>query len=312
MSLRLGEGGGYRLLEAAGATQPVEPGTTSTAPNTLRVVGFDGTELLNLAINADTFILTKLDPGFPTVRAVGGAMPERDGEDDNTAHVGARAVTAEVFVAQTGTGPLIDRLTAVMHPGQRVWLYLGRADWPGERRIVGRGATFACPPGTMRIAQLGFHCADGLLEDAVEQSVTLNPVGGATGGFQFPVTFPLTFDSGAVPGSTSVATAGTAPTPVRWRLYGPFSDPIVRRVDTGHELSFPGLSVAAGDYLAVDTGTRTVLLNDDPAQSRYNRLSFATSRWWTLPASGATPVLFSATATGTGARAVLTFRDRYL
>lgn len=283
-----------------------------TAPNTLRVVRLDGSELLNLGIDLASFILTKLDHGFPTVRAVGGALPERDGEDDNTAHLGARGVTAEVQVAAVNTGPLIDQLAAVMHPGQRFWLYLGRLDWPSERRIVGRGATFSCPPGTMRTAQLGFHCADGLLEDTVEQSVILNPVGGATGGFQFPVVFPLTFNSGAVPGSSSVTTAGTAPAPVLWRLYGPFSDPIVRRVDTGDELSFPGLSVAAGDYLSVDTAARTVLLNDDPAQSRYNRLDFATSRWWTLPASGSTPVLFSATATSVGAHAVLTFRNRYL
>ena len=283
-----------------------------TAPNTLRVVSPAGVEALNLAIDPDTFILTKLDPGFPTVRAVGGPLPEQDGEVDPTAHVGARAVTADVVLSQVNTGPLIDRLATVMHPGSRWWLYLGRHDWPAERRILARAATFTCPPGTLRTAQLGFHCAKGLLEDAVSWEQSLNPTGGATGGFSFEVTFPLTFDSGAVPGSTTVVTSGTAPTPVLWRLYGPFSDPIVRRVDTGAQLSFPGLAVAAGDYLSIDTDARTVLLNDDPAQSRYNRLDFAASQWWRLPASGATPVVFSATATGAGARGVLTVRNRYL
>lgn len=284
----------------------------STAPNTLRVVSPSGVEALNLAIDPDTFILTKLDPGFPTVRAVGGSLPEQDGESDTSAHVGARAVTADVVLAQVNTGPLIDQLSAVMHPGSRWWLYLGRTDWPAERRILARAATFTCPPGTLRIAQLGFHCAKGLLEDAAPWSQSLNPVGGATGGFTFPVVFPLTFDSGAVPGSTTVVTAGTAPSPVHWRLYGPFSDPIVRRVDTGEQLSFPGLSVAAGDYLAIDTDARTVLLNDDLSQSRYNRLDFASASWWRLPASGSTPVVFSATGASAGAVGVLTVRNRYL
>lgn len=300
------------IEDGGGALAAVGLPGARTAPNTLRVVGLDGLEALSLGIDLDTFILTKLDHGFPAVRAVGGPLSQQDGEVDTTAHVGARAVTAEVVLAQVNTGPLIDALTAVMHPGSRWWLYLGRLDWTAERRILARASTFSCPPGNIRTAQLGFHCAKGLLEDADPWVQSLNPAGGATGGFTTPITFPLALDSGAVPGSTSVTTSGTAATPVHWRLYGPLSDPIVRRVDTGEQLSFPGLTIVAGDYLAIDTDARTALLNDDPAQSRHNRLDFATSTWWRLPAAGVTPVVFSATATDAPASGVLTVRNRYL
>jgi hypothetical protein len=282
-------------------------------PNTLRIVTPAGVQLLSLGISASTFILTKLDLGVPADRGVSQPLPGMDGEVDTSAFVGARNIVAEVTISGVNTGLLIDQLAAVTHPGARNYAYVGRSDWPGgERRTLVRGVPSPFPPGTVRAAQLTFRAPSGLFEDATATTYRLTPSGSATGGMSFPVSFPMTFGSGQVAGASSVTTSGTAPTPVQWRLYGPFQNPVVSRRDTGEQLSFPGLTVAAGDYLSIDTDARTVLLNDNPANSLYGSLDFSTATWWRLPASGTTPVLFTADASSAATNGVLTVRNRYL
>lgn len=282
-----------------------------TLPNTLRVVAPDGTQLLSLGVDSN-FILEQLDAGFAAPRDVAVALPGSDGETDVTAFTGPRTVTAQVLVRAVNIGPAIDMLLAVMHPGLRNYLYVGRADWASERRIVARGASFACPPGSIRRAQMGFRCPAGTFEDTVSQTLYVGAGGGGTGGMSFPVSFPMSFGSGSVSGATSVRTSGTAPAPARWRLYGPFTSPVVTRTDTGQQLSFPGLTVAAGDYLSIDTGARTALINDLPGNSVLGQLDFPTASWWWFPAAATTPVLFTANATSTATLGVLTVRNYYL
>jgi hypothetical protein len=279
------------------------------APNTLRVVRTDGVEVLNLGID-ESFILRSLDLGFPEVRDFAEAIPGMDGEVDTTAHVGARAITAEVTVSQSGTGPLVDRLAAVMHPGARYWLYVGRTDWPGERRILARGASFACPPGSIRTAQMGFRCPSGLLEDAQEQSVTLAPQGQPAGGMSFPVSFSMSFDPGLVPGAALITVGGTVPVAPVIDIYGPCTDPLVRVVNTGAQMRLRG-DIAAGDFVRIDTAARTILRNNDPNYSVYGQLDFASSSWPTLPV-GQMWVVFSPASSSGACQAVLRWANRWI
>ncbi len=280
------------------------------APNTLRVVRPDGLEVLNLSIDG-SYILRALDLGFPDVRDSAEAIPGMDGEVDTTAHVGARAITAEVSVSQVGAGPLIDKLAGVMHPGARYWLYVGRADWPGERRILARGASFSCPPSNLRTAQMGFRCPSGLLEDAAEQSVTLAPQGSAVGGTTFPREFPFAFDPGLVPGAAVVDVGGTVSVPPAIDIYGPCTDPLVRVVTTGAQMILRG-DIAAGDFVRINTAARTILRNNDPNYSVYGQLDFAASTWLTLPAGENVQVVFSPASSSGGCQAVLRWASRWL
>ncbi len=279
------------------------------APNTLRVVRPDGVEVLNLGMD-ESYILTSLDLGFPDVRDSSETVPGMDGEVDTTAHVGARAITAEVFVSQSGTGPLVDKLAGVMHPGARHWLYVGRADWPGERRILARGGTFACPPGNVRRAQMGFRCPAGLLEDAAEESVTLAPQGSATGGMTMPEEFPLTFDPGLVPGARLIDVGGTVSTLPVVDIFGPCTDPLVRVVGTGAQMTIRG-DIAAGDFVRIDTAARTILRNNDPNFSVYGQLDFATSSWLILPVGNA-QVVFSPLSSSGNCQAIMRWAKRWL
>ncbi len=279
------------------------------APNTLRVVRPDGVEVLHLGMD-ESYILTSLDLGFPDVRDSTETIAGMDGEVDTTAHVGARAVTAEVFVSQSGTGPLVDRLAGVMHPGARYWLYIGRTDWPGERRILARGASFACPPRNLRTAQMGFRCPSGLLEDAAEQTVTLAPQGQVAGGRTYPKSYPRTYDPGLVPGAALIDVGGSVPVPPVIDIFGPCTDPLVRVVDTGAQMIIRG-DIAAGDFFRIDTAARTILRNNDPNFSVYGQLDFATSSWLILPV-GQVQVVFSPQSSSGNCQAVLRWANRWL
>ena len=174
-------------------------------------------QILTLGVDLNSYVLNELDLGFPTVRAVSQSSPGRDGDADTTRYVGPRAVTARVTVVGGNTGPLVDGLAAVMHPGMRNYLHVTRPDWAAERRIQVRGETFTCPPGqggSLRVAQLGWRAPLGLWEDATAQTVMIQPTGSSTGGFSFPLVFPLAMTPGQAAGSTLVTMGGMVPSSV--------------------------------------------------------------------------------------------------
>jgi len=282
------------------------------AVTTARIVDPSGNTLLTLANDQASYILNELDLGFPSVRAVSQPYPGRDGDVDTSRYVGPRSVTARVTVSATNTGPLVDTLAGLMHPGQRNYLVASRADWAADRRIVIHGETFACPPGPVRVAQCGWRAPVGLWEDAAATTLTINPTGSSTGGFSFPMVFPFVMAPGQAAGSTMVTLGGSVAAPVLWRLYGPVTGPIVRRADTAEQLSFPGLVINQGDYLQIDQDAKTVLLNGLTTASLYNRLDFAGASWWRLPPNSTTGVSFTGTATGPTTSGVLTVRNRWM
>jgi len=287
----------------------------SLVTTTARILDPAGNQILTLGVDLTSYVLNELDLGFPAVRAVSQSYPGRDGDVDTTRYVGPRAVTARVTVVGANTGPLVDGLAAVMHPGLRNYLHVTRPDWAGERRIQVRGETFTCPPGqggVPRVAQLGFRAPLGLWEDVAAITVTIHPSGSSTGGFSFPLVFPLAMTPGQAAGSTMVTLGGSVAAPVLWRLYGPVTGPIVRRADTGEQLSFPNLVINQGDYLQIDQDAKTVLLNGLTTASLYNRLDFAGAAWWRLPPNATTGVSFTGTATGPTTSGVLTVRNRWI
>lgn len=273
-----------------------------------------GTELVSYGSWTAGGVLKSIDLGFPAVRESKSNRSGAHGTVDSTRFFGDRAITAEVWMPQPpNTDSAVDQLAGFMNPASRLWLYVQRPNWPQERRTLVRGAAFACPPGVMRVAQAGWVSSSGLFEDAAVQSVTLVPSGTATGGRSYPLVEPRSYVSGLVTGATLIALSGNAPSPPTIDIYGPCSDPMVRCVDTGEQIAFTGLSLAAGDFLRVDMAARTVFLNNDPSQSRYNRLDFAHSTWWQLPAGDpSVQVVFSPFSPSPGCQAVLSWRNQWI
>ncbi len=277
---------------------------------TARLVDFAGTELLRMDPVWADFCLNRLDLGWPEVRAVSEALAGGEGEVDATQYIGARAITAALTLARP-VGQKIDLLRGLCHQGRRLWLHVNRDDWDGERRILVRGNDVAAVPANLTRAQVGWRAPAGLLEAVTADSVTLSPVGQASGGAAYPVTYPLAFDPGLVPGAALLRVGGTVPAPPVIDIYGPCHDPLVRLVGTGEQVRLL-MPVAAGQFVRVRMAARTVLLNGDPNQSRYGRLDFASSSWWSLPVGAAVQVVFSPEAPSAGCQAVLRWRRTWI
>lgn len=270
-----------------------------------------GTVLLNMDRDMTGLILNTIDLGYPTVREATSNLSGQDGELDVTQFTGGRAITAEVTLPVSGIGPLMDTVRGLMHPGRRMWLYVWRDDWGVSRRIRVRGASLSAPSGSLpRKAQLGWKAPGPTFQDVTATSVTLNPANQPGGGMSFPVTLPMSFASGLVPGASLLTVNGNVNAAPTIDIYGPCSGPLFRVVDTGAQLSFSGLTIAAGDYLHIDVAARTITLDSDPNQPMYSTLDFATSSWPTLP-PGNPQVVFSPASESPGCVAVVSWRSQW-
>lgn len=261
-----------------------------------------------------SLVLTSLDLGYPSPREASTVLSGQDGENDVTTYTGGRAITAEVgFVTPSDTiGSLQDTVRGLMHPGRRYWLYVQQDGWSGQRMIRVRGASLAMPTGPLPwVGQLGWKAPGATFQDVTASSVTLSPQAQSSGGMTLPMSFPMSFQPGLVPGASILTVNGTAPAPPVVDMYGPCSDPLFRVVTTGQQVSLPGLSIAAGSFVRVDVAARTVLLNNDPAQSQLNRVDYSSSSWPLLP-TGSPEVVFSPSSTGAGCQAVLSWRSQWL
>jgi hypothetical protein len=124
--------------------------------------------------------------------------------------------------------------------------------------------------------------------------------------FRFPIDFGGTTGSG-----TEVDNAGDALVWPILRLYGATTAPVLENLNLSGKLSFPGLTVASGDYVEIHTapGERSVLLNG--VTSLYSYLDRTTSSWWGL-APGANIVRLSDSSHDGGARLDVIYSDGYV
>lgn len=128
--------------------------------------------------------------------------------------------------------------------------------------------------------------------DLSTASTTL-PTGG--GGLTFDATPDFTFGATSTGGSFVANNAGGFPTPVTFRIDGPVQEPRIINQTQDRELRVD-LTVADGDYILLDSESRTVLLNG--TASRYKQLT--SSEWFDLePGDNSISFLGATTAAGT-------------
>ncbi|MCQ9385114.1 hypothetical protein [Brevibacterium moorei] len=141
-----------------------------------------------------------------------------------------------------------------------------------ERTVYGRPRRFACNPTRTIVngyatAQADFVLADPIIYSGASKTQTLNSAPPLSVGLKEPLLEPLTVGgTGGVRQGVIEDTGGEAPAVFVVRVYGPGSDPWFS-ID-GHKYSFPGLSLAGGKYLNVDSRLGTATYNGANQLSR--------------------------------------------
>lgn len=140
-----------------------------------------------------------------------------------------------------------------------------------------------------------------------EVASVLGPLGGRV----YPLTYDRTYAPGGVVGEGTITTLGDADSNFVARIYGPCTDPIIENETIGKSLVLLGLTIAAGNFLELNTRTCTVRMNGDAGDSRYDRIDFTTSQWWTL-APGLNTIRFNPGTSSAPSNVTFVYRDSYL
>lgn len=275
----------------------------------------DGLTTLELD-DANGFDVEAVDLGFPSIRAVADSRVDADGEDDRTAHIGARAVVLSGVVVPTATltrQAVLDRIRAFLRPDLRSYLVFELEAGVGARRIRLRGDQAGAVierPGSAEVT-FGWSGPDGIIEAETEASVVAEATPDVEVGREYPLEFPRAYPTSSPLGVVTVTNAGTVTAYPVLELYGPCTNPRIENQTTGGALVFSNLTLADGEMVEIDTRERTIFLEGDELQSRYDRLDFAESSWWAL-APGDNSVRFYPESFDVGCEAVVLFRSAWL
>ena len=260
--------------------------------------------------------VTKFDPGYPAVREVSNNAADRDGAIDQTQLFGPRVISLDGILKPTDAISkvgLLQKLMPFMQASARPMLtwQLYPQDDPLQAQVRPAQLSQALTPMWSDTFSAQWVAADPKWYSSSQQTVTISlaaaGVEGRTYNLVFNRTYPLT---GGGEGVVLVQVGGSVPTPPTFRIYGYCVNPRVINQTTGEQLSFIG-TVDPGDYLLVDVGQRLVLLNSDPAASRYSMLDYLNSSWWLLQ-PGPNQVRYTADAVQVQSQVEMTWRNASL
>lgn len=138
------------------------------------------------------------------------------------------------------------------------------------------------------VAVIELVATDPLLYSAVEQTGSTS-LPSASGGHAWPASWPWAWGAVSTGGTIIAINDGAFDADVSFRLDGPVTNPRIESLTAGRTIAWNG-TLDVGEFLVLDTKSRTVLLNG--TASRYADLD-SSSRWFTL-APGSNELAFRA------------------
>lgn len=242
-----------------------------------------------LDLTAPGYVVSDIVIGHPSERAVERARALNDGAIDETQFFGGRAVTFTVTL-DTRVLPfetLVDRLKAFTSPRRRpllVWSYLGTPTSLRTLLLRGVDAPVAMN-GTRYPVVVSSWKSPWAFQRGYEQScVVITPSQAEEAGRTYPLTFNRTYPAQLPVGAFVAANNGNEN--ADWTAVvsaGP-TGTVVNPVITvnGVAMRFDqngGITLTAGQTLVIDTAARSVLLNNDPADPRLDRVNYLAWQW---------------------------------
>lgn len=249
--------------------------------------------------------------GSPAPRTNVIDREQSDGTFDGPTFQPGRVVALDGWVeapSQTVLVTAMDQLAALLVAGSRTDVLIGAEVSLSRQLTVRRDGETLIDPVNMLTATFSILLYSS---DPVKYSTTLNHVttGLFTGsnGQTFPRAYPRAFGNLGNQGFATLHNAGNLnayPVLTITNPSSPLVNPRVRRVgDTQVGLA---LTIAAGDFLVIDTANQTVLLNG--VASRYTSIT-ADSDFFACP-PGDSQILFTSDG-GSGALLDIAWRDPY-
>lgn len=272
----------------------------------------------------DGFVVNSFEIGFPTVREVVRGRAVSDGVFDDTAYLGARVITVTLRMVSGGCSPagssqtLIDQVMPYLSPRRRPRLVWSLQRDPGEMRsaiVRGLNAPLVINQRAYPTVVFQWVTTDAYIESPVLTCQSVRPDSPPE---EEGREYDLTFDRQYVPippvGGFFAFNAGNAPAHWRATISALATDPTL--TVGSNQMIFDrngGISLVTGQTLVIDTKERTILLNDDPLESRYDRVNFEAWAWDDLLMQPGFN-LFRLTGTGFNFRTELEvcWRDTYL
>jgi hypothetical protein len=262
-----------------------------------------GSSVLDLMDPANGFAVAQVDLGFPNPRADTSTIPDRDGEWDDTAWSGPRAVSISGSIVPSSAlgsrSRVLDALAPFLVAGARpVLTYQIDAD-VAPRSLTLRATALSAPATnpTVSAFQAGWTAPDPAAYTTDVDQVTLSPSTLQFGRvYATPQTATPTATSGWAPnrvypamtGGVGAAAVndGTLNTQPVITISGPCTNPAIFNDTLGTVFAVGSnalaLTLAATDTVTIDGRSRTVYLGADPTNSRYNYVDFTRSSWWPL------------------------------
>jgi hypothetical protein len=230
------------------------------------------------------YVVTGWQIGFPSERPVMRNRALGDGVIDSTRFFGARAVSMNITLDVNKQDPQIsiDNLTAYMTPHRRP-----RLSWqiPGssqERSLLVRGvdAPVSIAGKQAHVITASFIGINGVMESVSETTLVINPGEDVETGRTYDLTFDRQYPPTAGLGERLVVNEGNEVADWEATIFGPAVNPTL--TVNGTDISFNrdgGLTLAAGESVVINTRNRTIFLNDDITESRYDKVNFTEWSW---------------------------------
>lgn len=235
----------------------------------------------------DGYVLVSLAVGFPLERPVVRSRALADGVFDESTYLGQRAITATIRLDHRHgftTQQLIDRIMPFLSPRRRPtlrWSLSGSPTDFREVRVRGVDAPLIIDAPKYPTLVLQWVTEGAFITDPVEQCQTVTPTElPEEEGREYDLEFDREYLPIAPVGGMFVTNSGNAPAHWTITLFASMVDPVVTIND--QQMIFAqsgGLSLVTGQTLVIDSLARTILLNNDPNESRYDRVNFEDWNW---------------------------------
>jgi len=238
----------------------------------------------------DGFTVSQFEIGFPQVREVTRGRAISDGVFDDTRYLGARVITVSLRMISGGCSPagssqtLIDQVMPYMSPRRRPRLVWSLQRDPNEMRsatVRGLNAPIIITQRAYPTVVFQWVTTDAYAESPLLNCLSVSPTDPP---LEEGREYDLEFDRQYVPippiGAFFAFNAGNAPAHWRATITALATDPVL--TVGGEQMIFDrngGISLVTGQTLVIDTLERTILVNDDPAESRYDRVNFEDWTW---------------------------------